>query len=261
MLLHGVGHRWQAWEPVLDLLAASHDVVALDLPGFGESPYEGAYDVDGAVRRLAAFFAELGLGRPHVAGNSVGGLLSLELASAGHVASATALSPAGMWNLPQRAYTLSVMAFSRLLARTPEPIAGWSLQNPGRRRLACGLMFGCTERLDTDVLLADMRAFRRAEGFWPTFRKGWRYSFDPQPMPVPVTIAWGAKDHVLTQGQARRARRLLPEARWLDLPGLGHVPMNDDPELVAGVILQTTGAEVLTPAELVTDLPEPLTNL
>ena len=244
MLLHGVGHRWQAWEPVLDLLAASHDVVALDLPGFGGSPYEGAYDVDGAVKRLVEIFAEMGLGRPNVAGNSVGGLLCLELAAAGHVASATALSPAGMWNFPQRTYTLSVMAFSRLLARTPQPIARWWLQTAGRRRLVCGLMFGCAERLDPDVVLADMQAFRHAEGFWPAFRVGWRYSFEPQPMPmaVPVTIAWGAKDHVLTQGQARRARRLLPEARWLDLPGLGHVPMNDDPELIAGVILQTTGA-------------------
>lgn len=242
VLLHGVGHRWQAWEPVLDLLAARHDVVALDLPGFGGSPFEGAYDVDGAVRRLAGFFAELGLGRPHAAGNSLGGLLCLELAAAGHVATATALSPAGMWDLPQRTYTLSVMALTRALARTPEPVSRWSLQTPARRRLVCGLMFGRTERLDPDVVMADMRAFRHAEGFWPVFREGWRYSFELQPMPVPVTVAWGTKDHVLPQGQARRARRLLPQARWVDLHGLGHVPMYDDPELVAGVILQTTEA-------------------
>lgn len=243
MLLHGVGHRWQAWEPVLDRLAARHDVVALDLPGFGDSPFEGAYDADGGVRRLAAFFAELGLGRPHVAGNSLGGLLCLELAAAGHVASATVLSPAGIWNFRQRAYTLSVMAFTRLLARTPEPVAKWTIRSPARRHLVCGLMFGRTEQLDPEVVLADMRAFRDAEGFWPVFREGWRYSLRPRPMPVPVTIAWGTNDRVLRQGQARRARRLLPRATWVDLHGLGHVPMNDDPELVARVILQTTGAK------------------
>lgn len=243
VLLHGVGHRWQAWEPVIDLLAASHDVVALDLPGFGESPYEGAYNVDGGIKRLLGFFAELGFERPHVAGNSLGGLLSLELAAAGRVASATALSPAGIWNRPQRAYTLSAVTFTRLLVRTPEPVAKWAFEHPVRRRLVCGMMFGRTDLLDTDVLVADMRAFRHADGFWPVVREGWRYSLRAQPLPVPVTIAWGTKDRILPQGQARRARRLFPQAKWVDLHGFGHVPMYDDPELVADVILRTTGAK------------------
>ena len=56
VLLHGIGHRWQAWEPVFDLLAAERDVIALDLPGFGASPllpHDTAYDMDTAMRFLA----------------------------------------------------------------------------------------------------------------------------------------------------------------------------------------------------------------
>ncbi|HEY1966958.1 MAG TPA: alpha/beta hydrolase, partial [Pseudonocardia sp.] len=53
------------------------------------------------------------------------------------------------------------------------------------------------------------------------------------------TIAWGDHDRILPPRQAQRAARLLPAAHHLPLPGCGHVPMSDDPELVAKVILDT----------------------
>lgn len=242
VLLHGIGHRWQAWSPVMDALAAHHEVVAIDLPGFGQSPFEEAYDVERAVARLAAVFAEMGMERPHVAGNSLGGLLALELAAAGHVASATAISPAGFWNRRQRAYSLSIVTLIWLASQCPRPVVRACLRTPGRRRLACGLLFGKPSGAEPDVVMADLLAFRDARGFWPAFRTGLRYSYAARPIDVPVTIAWGTKDRVLPQGQARRARRLLPEAEWVDLPGLGHVPMPDDPDLVARTILKTTAA-------------------
>jgi pimeloyl-ACP methyl ester carboxylesterase len=61
---------------------------------------------------------------------------------------------------------------------------------------------------------------------------------------VPVTVAWGTHDRILRPSQAERARELLPQARHVPLPGCGHVPMSDDPDLVASLILQTTGARV-----------------
>ena len=239
VLLHGIGHRWQAWEPVLDRLAATHDVVAVDLPGFGMSAFEESYDVPRALARLVTFFADLGIERPHVAGNSLGGLLAIEAAAAGHVASATAISPAGIWNRRQRIYTLSALALIRGMARFPAPVVRYALGTPRRRRLACGLLFGNPSQSDPDVVMADLLALRRGRGFWPVFREGWGYSYVPGAIDVPVTIAWGTKDRILLQGQARRARRLMPEAKWVDLPGLGHIPMADNPDLVAHTILGT----------------------
>jgi pimeloyl-ACP methyl ester carboxylesterase len=54
---------------------------------------------------------------------------------------------------------------------------------------------------------------------------------------VPVTIAWGEKDRLLLPRQARHVARLIPGARIVILRGCGHVPMYDDPDRVAQVLL------------------------
>jgi pimeloyl-ACP methyl ester carboxylesterase len=90
-------------------------------------------------------------------------------------------------------------------------------------------------------MLGDTLALHRGKGFWPI---GWglrRYTFTGTPT-VPVTVAWGDHDRILVPVQAQRARVVLPDARHISLPRCGHVPMSDDPALVASVILRTTGA-------------------
>ncbi|MFJ8910828.1 alpha/beta fold hydrolase [Amycolatopsis sp. NPDC102389] len=54
---------------------------------------------------------------------------------------------------------------------------------------------------------------------------------------LPVTIAWAERDRILARPKAAELRRIAPEAELLVLPGCGHVPMNDEPELVARVLL------------------------
>jgi pimeloyl-ACP methyl ester carboxylesterase len=58
------------------------------------------------------------------------------------------------------------------------------------------------------------------------------------PTDIPVTIAWGTKDRLLPPRQVLVAKAALPQARFLPLRGCGHVPMTDDPALVADVVLQ-----------------------
>ena len=100
VLLHGVGHHWQAWRPVMGLLNDDFEVIACDLPGFGGSsqlPASIEPNIAAYVDAFEWFFVELGLERPHVAGNSMGGAIALELARRRAVRSATAFSPAGFW--------------------------------------------------------------------------------------------------------------------------------------------------------------------
>jgi pimeloyl-ACP methyl ester carboxylesterase len=83
VLLHGIGHHWQAWEPVIGRLAEDFDVIACDSPGFGRSsPLAKGIElsIPAYADAFEWFFAELGLERPHVAGNSMGGAIALELA-------------------------------------------------------------------------------------------------------------------------------------------------------------------------------------
>ncbi len=301
LLVHGIGHRWQAWEPVMDLLAAHHDVIAVDLPGFGRSPLPagGRLDVDAlvaAVRRLAD---ELGLVRPHVAGNSLGGAIALELAMSGAVASATALSPAGFYTAAEARRAGLILGWLRAQSFLPVPVLRAALAVPAVRRSAFGTLVVHPDRLDRERMLGDTLALRRGKGFSPVARSLRDYRFRAGGLavppagaalagvaatagdgdggavvsdrdgdgagdggaaagggdggaavgdrgtaggPVPVTVAWGERDRILPPRDAARAREVLPWARHVTLPGCGHVPMSDDPELVALTILRTTGA-------------------
>ena len=96
VLIHGIGSQWQVWGPVLERVGEQRDVVALDLPGFGASPpLAGEVTLATLADAVAGLVDELGLERPHVAGNSLGGALALELARTGRARSATGLSPLG----------------------------------------------------------------------------------------------------------------------------------------------------------------------
>ncbi|OKJ94996.1 hypothetical protein AMK26_30695 [Streptomyces sp. CB03234] len=192
VLLHGVGDDRRVWGAVAPLITG-RETIAMDLPGFGQSPdLDPAVprDLDAAVAWMGALFAALGVERPHVAGHSLGGLIALRLAQAGRVRSVTALAPAGFWNGAERRYAYAVLALARQSA-------------------ACK---------------AALRAGRTSRLFSGDIRD------------VPVTIAWGTRDPLLPPWQAARAKAMIPGARLVPLPGCGHVPMADAPELVARVL-------------------------
>jgi pimeloyl-ACP methyl ester carboxylesterase len=222
-------------------LSPHRDVILLDLPGFGESPPlpdHLSYELDTAVIVLKEFFADLGLNRPHVAGNSMGGLISLVLAQHGMVSSATALSPAGLWTPMGRRVSLGLVRQVHRTARhMPQRLANRLSQTAAGRTLMCGILFGRPDLLEPQVLLADMQAMIHSVGFRPTLAAGDRIIFASQVNDVPVTIAWGSRDFLFRRPRAHAVMRLIPHVRLLRLPGCGHVPMNDNPELVAHVLL------------------------
>lgn len=249
LLIHGIGHRWQAWEPVLHRLAEVHDVIALDLPGFGGSalPSGGMpADMPATVALLPGLLAQLGVGRPHVAGNSLGGAIALELAAAGLVSSATALSPAGFFTAAERRRAMLILTTLRANTYLPVPVLRVLLRSPAIRAASFAPLLSHPARLTPDRALGDVLALRRGRGFRPIARAARRYQFTGTPA-VPVTVAWGSRDRVLPPRQADRARARLPAARHVELPGCGHVPMSDDPDLVASVILSTTATAVPPP--------------
>jgi pimeloyl-ACP methyl ester carboxylesterase len=250
VLIHGIGHRRQAWRPVFDRLATSYDVIALDLSGFGESaPYPRGerYDMDNACRDLSDNFALWGVEAPHVVGNSLGGAISLELAARGLVSSATVLSPAGFFGAADRTWALSALLSMWASAHAPDPVLR-NLARSSRARSAIGyLLYAHPERHDAEATYGDAVAMKRASAFLPTLRAGVTYELDTTAealRSLPVTVAWGTLDRLLPYRQAATAKERLPEARHVALPGCGHVPMSDDPALVAALVEETVARAV-----------------
>lgn len=245
LLLHGVGHHWQAWEPVLTALAASYEVTALDLPGFGASPplADGvSYGPESVVPLLAAACAELGMERPHVVGNSLGGLLALSMGLHGFARSVTALSPAGFWSVPERRYAFGVLKAMRAGARAmPDGMVRVLAGSAAGRAALTSTIYARPGRRSPAAVVAETRALRGATGFASVLAEGTRAGalFTHDVPDVPVTIAWGDKDRVLLPRQGVRAKRVVPGARLVRLRGCGHVPMNDDPATVTRVVLDT----------------------
>src|SRR5512142_3114919 len=142
VLIHGIGSAWQVWNPVLERLEAERDVIALDLPGFAASPMPPPGTPPGVpslTRLVAEFLDGLGLERAHVAGNSLGGWISLELAKQGRVRSATALSPAGFHNEREVIYERFNLWTAVRLARLLAPYADRIAASPAARKAAYAL--------------------------------------------------------------------------------------------------------------------------
>lgn len=243
VLLHGIGHHLQAWDPVLEILAAEHDVIALDLPGFGRSPAlpDGLpYDLPSVASALRASFEALGLDRPHVAGNSLGGVLALQLGQDKLVRSVTALSPAGFWTEAERRWAFGVLRGMRAgaLRMTPGQLARLAATPAGRTALGCWV-YARPARRSPEALVAEIEALRDATAFEATLAAGRSVLFTHEVADLPVTIAWGTRDRLLLRRQGVRAKKVVPGARLVRLPGCGHIPMSDDPALVARVILDT----------------------
>ncbi|MFF8838101.1 alpha/beta fold hydrolase [Streptomyces sp. NPDC015130] len=241
LLLHGIGHHWQAWEPVLDILAGEREVIAVDLPGFGASdglPEGCPYDLSAVVPVLGAFCEAVGFDRPHVAGNSLGGLLAIELGREKLVRSVTALSPAGFWSEAERRYAFGTLRAMRGAALSlPVPLIERLSRTPAGRTVLTSTIYARPGRRSPEAVLAETLALRAATGFHQTLAAGRTARFRDDVPAVPVTVAWGTKDRLLLPRQGVRAKHALPDARLVRLPGCGHVPMNDDPALVARVVL------------------------
>ncbi|MBB2893412.1 alpha/beta fold hydrolase [Flexivirga oryzae] len=241
VLVHGIGHQRSAWGETFELLAQDFDVIELDLPGFGRSPAPAApysYRMDSYVDQLEGFFAHLGLDRPHVAGNSLGGLFALELAARGSVRTATAISPAGFWGPLGLANAIAGLSVLKASAHAPRPVVKLFSDKALLRRASLRTLYSHPENVPGDVAYSDALNLRTSPGFFPVAWHASRSRYRHQPL-VPVTIAWGTKDRLLPPSQAAAARRALPMVSHLTLPDCGHVPMVDNPELVAGAIVQT----------------------
>ena len=248
LLIHGFTATWRVFGPVRELLEEQFDVLAPTLPGHTGGPDlpERGNPVDEMVAGLEAILDEVGWEQPHVAGFSLGGQLTLELAKRGRARSATAICPGGahgdhlareiarIGRLFRRSHGAAAR-FGRVAAR----LAG----SAAYRRIAMRDMMVDGSR----VPAADHAATTEAFASTPVFgayldavAAGERKLEGLEAIDVPVTIVWGDSDRVLPADKhADFFRERLPQARFITLKRAGHVPFWDAPERVADAITQT----------------------
>ena len=244
LLVHGLGSHRHAFDPIIDDLAETRDVIAVDLPGFGETPLPAGFapSVAAYTDWVAGWLKTLDIERPHVAGNSMGGAIALELGRAGAASKVTAFSPAGFWATPGRIWAQNLVTAIREGGRAGGDSLSRALGFAPVRAVAAAPFFGHPARLSPGAVRADLAAMVAAPAFEAARDSftGYAIAEAGTLADIPVTVAWGTRDVLLTHTtQSRRARQVLPTATHIDLLGCGHVPFADDPACCLDAIRKT----------------------
>ncbi|TAM12942.1 MAG: alpha/beta fold hydrolase [Nevskiaceae bacterium] len=244
VLLHGLGGSWQIWTPLLPILERHFHVVAPTLPGHvGGEVLANVAGVTPATLtdQLVAQLRRLGVESAHVAGNSLGGWLALELARRGFARSVTALSPAGAWATDR---DLKALIRGLLIPLMLMPLLrgiAWLFGGLASvRRGLTAQMMRHGERLSRSALLNLLRCFAGTRMMRPLFANAAK-SGPIEPLAasqVPISIVWGTHDRVIPfahYGQPLMKR--IAGAHLTMVDAVGHVPMYDDPERIAQAIV------------------------
>jgi pimeloyl-ACP methyl ester carboxylesterase len=246
VLIHGFTATWRCWLPVIDRLVPRFDVIAPTLHGHdgGPTPPAGpATTMAEAADHLELLLDELEIGTAHLAGNSMGGALAFELAKRGRARSVVAISPGGCWSPDDRREPLRI---ARLFARTDRlarALAGRAetlVARPRPRRwvlrdvMARGDLVPPTEAVR---LIESATRCESSPAVLAALRAGRAHLTELDRVSCPALVAWGERDRILPLSRhTARLRQELPDVELRVLPGLGHTPMWDDPDLVASLI-------------------------
>jgi len=246
VLIHGFTGTRDVWEPVLPALEAEHEVLAVTLGGHhGGEPLN-----DPSTSRLADAVERdmdrAGYETAHLAGNSLGGWLALELAKRGRARTVVAIAPAGGWTSGSSAEVRIDRLFRRThrALRFAGPRAELLASRPGLRKLALRDTLAQPERMPPHAAAAMIRGAAGCEAFLPFIEAARRDGppTDFSSIDVPIRVAWGTEDQILTYPRYwEPLRRILPpDTELVELPRLGHVPMWDDPATIARTVLDVT---------------------
>jgi pimeloyl-ACP methyl ester carboxylesterase len=237
VLIHGLGGESCVWEPVLPALEERHEVLAVDLPGFGKSPAlpDGVVPTPAALAdAVAARLDELGIGAVHVAGNSLGGWVALELARSGRARSVVGLCPAGLWGAPLSSGAAPVRGRGHRTARRLRPLIPVVMLSRRVRRTVLSPFVAHPERVPYHAAWRMVRSYARATAYEATSTAMRQGAFDGAgEIDVPVTLAFGERDRLI-----RPTTLATPGARSVVLRDCGHIPMWDAPETVARLLVE-----------------------
>jgi alpha-beta hydrolase superfamily lysophospholipase len=267
VLLHGLNGSWRMWRPLLGVLEAEHDVLAPTLPGHrGGPPLKESrlVSIDALADGVEEILDAAGIETAHLAGNSLGGWLAVELGRRGRARSVVALSPAGAWRRDRdlRRIIRLISAGRAILKHHQRLGLDALLRRPRFRRLVLRQAMEHADHataVEIMGLVEDALGCDAYEGVIAWIRGTPPIARSSHPAGHPVRIAWAEHDRTIPFDRyGRPFLRALPEAEHVTVPGVGHVPYYDDPALVARTILEVThqaDTHWRTPMRIATDIP------
>jgi pimeloyl-ACP methyl ester carboxylesterase len=250
VLLHPLGADRRVWDPLLEHLGARREVIAIDLPGFGESPpLRNQVPAPRALAEaVAADLLSLGLDRPHVAGNSLGGWVALELGLSGAARSVTGIAPAGLWPEP----LVPKAGIVHRLARATLPVTVSAARTSLGRSLLLSGAVARPRRVPSVQAAHLVRAYALSPDFTAVNNAMRAGRFEGlERIRCPVTLVWPDRDRLI-----RRPVWVPDRIRNVVLSHSGHMPMWDAPEELAQILFDASGGHAEHPFAVAHDAPE-----
>ena len=240
LLVHGLGATCGSWDTISPALSQVREVIAVDLPGHGQTPEEAdSGTFDGLARSLDSWLRAENLIRVDMVGSSLGARLVLEMARRGQSGAVVALDPGGFWQGWERTFFKATITPSVALVRALRPaIRAITGSFAGRTALMAQLS-ARPWALDPAFVARELRSLantRTVNSLVKDLANG-AMQAGPANTAAPVVIGWGRKDRLCLPQQADRAMKAFPEATLHWFERSGHFPMWDQPEETVRVIL------------------------
>lgn len=236
VLIHGYGGSKDNFTRVSKYLTDSYTVYAIDVPGFGGTNrvMDSDYTIPAQAERVHQIIEKLGLERPHIGGNSMGGAIAGAYAAKypQEVSSVWFLAPGGMKASEQsevRQHFLKTGEILLIATNKEQYEKLLDLVMYKRPALAPGFVLeAMAERAAKDRPLHDriFKQFRENPVYTDKLLAASEYR-------GPALIVWGKQDRVLHVDGAAELKAALPQAKVILMDETGHVPQMEKPEQVA----------------------------
>ena len=245
LMVHGLGGHWQSWNPILDRLSATREVILFDLPGHGGSPAEpDSGTFNGLVTSVERMITQEGLGAVDMVGSSMGGRIVLELARRGGTGAVVALDPGGFWDGWERGFFKTTIAASVKLLRALRGILPRLSSSAVGRTALLAQLSARPWALNGKEVADELDSYAATPTFDALVRDLSEGPMQQGPAASGsglVTIGWGRHDRLCLPRQARRAMTAFPAATLHWFEHSGHFPHWEEPAATATLILSTTG--------------------
>ena len=244
VLVHGLGSAGNIWKSLVPELIQNFTVYAIDLPGHGDAALHENEEMD--PRSLAQaivdyMVSELNVESMHVAGNSLGGWIALEMAAVApdNVLSVTALAPAGLWHeQPKRKLPPSFLA--RILAKISQHFMKTAYRIPVLKAIGYRKITHLWRELSFESCRDSVIAMAKSKGYMPMWHGANGRRFESiVPEKVKLSVVFGDEDLTLPEEIAQEKSVAPAHSRWIVVDNCAHVIMWNYPTLTVELIKKT----------------------